>query len=64
MPLTNQLENNMQKLCYAFSNNSTVLDDDDFFIFLSRESDGDAMNRTNPEFQTHLGVAFVSDFSA
>ena len=56
----------MQKICEAFSNNSTVFDDDDFFIFilLSRESDGDAMNRTNPEFQNRLGVALVSDFSA
>ena len=45
----------MKKICSAFSNNSTVLDDDDFLIFilLSRESDGDVMNRTNPDFQTH-----------
>ena len=42
----------MQKICLAFSNNSTVLgDDDDFFIFilLLRESDGVAMHRTNPD---------------
>ena len=40
--------------------------DDDFYIFilLSRENDGDAMNRTNPEFQTRLDVALVSNFSA
>ena len=56
----------MQKICYAFSNNSTILDDDDFFIFilLSQESDEDAMNRTNRKLQTRLGVALVSDFSA
>ena len=54
----------MQKICQAFSNNSTVLDDGVFFIFilLSRESDEDAMNRTNPEFQTRLGVALVPIF--
>ena len=54
----------MQKICQVFSNNSTVRDDFFIFILQSRESDGDAMNRTNPEFQTRLGVALVSDFSS